>query len=129
MQDRQRYSTGSVWEQAIGFSRSIRVGNLVFTAGTVAADENGIIQGETCFEQCCYIIDKLALALTSVGSDLSHVIRVVCYLVDLNDADDFTKAHNKYFAAVKPATTCIEVSKLFGTGTKVEMEFTAIAPE
>ena len=101
---------------------------MVFTAGTIAADKDGVVQGETCFEQCCYILDKLSQALTSLGSELAHVVRVVCYLVDLNDADDFTKAHSKYFMAIKPATTCVEVSKLFGARARVEIELTAVVP-
>jgi len=128
MTNRQHISTGNPWERAIGFSRAVRVGPFVFTAGTIASDEQGVIQGADCYEQCCYILDKLAGVLKSAGSDLSHVVRVVCYLTDLADSDGFTRAHSEYFAAVKPATTCVAVRELFGDGSVVEIELTAITP-
>ena len=129
MKDRQLISTGNPWERSICFSRVVRVGNLVFTAGTLAADETGEIHGETCYAQACYILDKLAAVLKESGSGLEHVVRVVSYLVDLDEADGFTQAHAEYFKDVRPAATCVEVSRLFGTGAKIEMELTAVVPD
>jgi len=128
MTDRQRISTGNPWERSIGFSRAVRVGPFVLTAGTIASDEHGVIQGESCYEQCCYILDKLAGVLKQAGSDLAYVVRVVCYLVDLADSEDFTRAHSEYFGEIKPATTCLAVKELFGQEARVEIELTAINP-
>lgn len=129
MHDRTRYSTNNPWEHRIGFSRAVRAGNLVFTAGTIAADEQGLVHGASCYSQCRYILDKLSGVLREAGSDLKHVVRVVCYLVDLADGDEFTRAHHEYFSEIRPATTCIGVSELFGDGARVELELTAIVPE
>lgn len=129
MTDRMHFSTGNPWERSVGFSRAVRVGPFVLTAGTVASDEHGVIHGSTCYEQCCYILDKLAGVLRRAGSDLGHVVRVVCYLIDLADSDDFTRAHSEYFSAIKPATTCVAVRELFGEGSRVEIELTAIDPQ
>lgn len=129
MKDRQHISTGNPWERSICFSRAVRAGNLVFIAGTIAADENGVIHGETCYDQACYILDKLSDVLAQAGCGLSHVVRVVCYLVDLSEADGFTKAHAHYFESVRPAATCVEVSRLFGNGAKIELELTAVLPD
>ena len=129
MDERRNYSTGNPWERQIGFSRAVRVGNLVFTAGTLAADEDGVIHGATCFEQCCYILDKLGSVLRELGSDLRHVVRVVCYLVDLYDSEDFARAHAQYFGEVRPAATCIEISGLFAEDALVELELTAVIPQ
>lgn len=129
LNDRSHFSTGNPWERQIGFSRAVRVGNLVFTAGTLAADEDGVIHGATCFEQCCYILDKLARVLREAGSDLNHVVRVTCYLVDLYDGDDFARAHAEYFGTIRPATTCVEVSGLFSEDAMVEIELVAVVPE
>jgi len=129
MADRSHYSTGNPWERQIGFSRAVRVGNIVLTAGTIASDEQGIIQGDTCYEQCCYILLKLEGVLREAGSELSHVVRVVCYLVDLADANGFTQAHLEFFGEIRPATTCVQVAGLFGEGARVEIELTAVVPE
>ena len=128
MTDRQHFSTGNPWERAIGFSRAVKVGPFVLTAGTIASNEQGEIQGETCYEQCCYILDKLAGVLKNAGCDLAQVVRVVCYLTDLVDSDDFRRAHSEYFSEIKPATTCVAVKELFGEGSRVEIELTAINP-
>lgn len=128
MTDRQHYSTGNPWERAIGFSRAVKIGPFVLTAGTIASDEHGEIQGETCYEQCCYILDKLAGVLQRAGCDLAQVVRVVCYLIDLADSDDFKRAHSEYFSDIKPVTTCVAVKELFGQGSRVEIELTAINP-
>ena len=129
MQDRSHYSTGNPWERRIGFSRAVRVGNLVVTAGTIASDAEGRVQGATCYEQCCYILGKLAGVLREAGSDISHVVRAVCYLVDLADGEDFTRAHREWLGEIRPATTCIGVSQLFGDGARVEIELTAVIPD
>lgn len=129
MQDRSYYSTGNPWERRIGFSRAVRVGNLVVTAGTIASDTEGRVQGATCYEQCCYILEKLSGVLREAGSDLSHVVRVVCYLVDLADGEDFTRAHREWLGEIRPATTCVGIKQLFGDGARVEIELTAVIPE
>lgn len=129
MQDRSHYSTGNPWERRIGFSRAVRVGNLVVMAGTIASDTEGRVQGATCYEQCCYILEKLSGVLREAGSDISHVVRVVCYLVDLADGEDFTRAHREWFGEIRPATTCVGIKQLFGDGSRVEIELTAVIPE
>lgn len=126
MKDRERFTTGNPWERSVGFSRAVRVGPFVLTAGTVASDEQGVIHGESCYEQCCYILDKLSGVLKRAGSDLGHVVRVVCYLVDLADSEDFTRAHHEYFGEIRPAATCVAVKQLFGEGSRAEIELTAI---
>src|SRR5688572_6415251 len=92
------FTSGTAWEQATGYSRIIRVGELVFTAGTVAADEHGTIHGSSCYEQCCYIFEKLQRLLAQADCTLDDVVRTVCYLIDLADADDFCRAHAEYLA-------------------------------
>lgn len=129
MTDRRHFTTGNPWERRIGFSRAVRVGNLVFTAGTIASDADGRIQGADCYQQCCYILQKLAGVLGEAGSDICHVVRVVCYLIDLSDSEGFTRAHSEWFGEIRPATTCVAVKQLFGDGARVEIELTAVIPE
>lgn len=126
MNERQHFSTGNPWEREIGFSRAVRVGDIIFTAGTVASDEDGNIHGSDCYEQCCYILEKLSRVLEQAGGSLRDVVRVNCYLTGLVHAPGFTRAHAQYFGEIKPAATCVAVNGLFGDGAVVEMELTAM---
>jgi enamine deaminase RidA (YjgF/YER057c/UK114 family) len=127
--ERKLISTGNPWERQVGFSRAVRAGNLVFTAGTIAADEDGVIHGQTCYEQCCYIFDKLGRVLREAGSDIAHTVKVVCYLTDLYDFEEFARAHAEYFSAIRPATTCVEISDLVSEDALVELEIVAVIPQ
>jgi enamine deaminase RidA (YjgF/YER057c/UK114 family) len=126
---RQNFSSGNIWENRAGFSRVVRVGNFVQTAGTVAVNENGIAQGDGCFEQCAWITKLLEGIMLQAGARLADVVKVTAYLKDINDADEFTRFHHEYFANTGPAATCVVVRDLFGVGTVVELEFLAIVSE
>jgi enamine deaminase RidA (YjgF/YER057c/UK114 family) len=125
--DIQRIRTGTPWEEQVGFSRIVRAGNMVWTAGTIASDEQGRIHGADCYEQCCFIFDKLARALAQAGSRLDHALKVTCYLTGLEHADGFTRAHQQYLGHVKPACTCVAIDALFG-GALAEIELTCLVP-
>ncbi len=129
MVERKNVSTGNPWEKSVGFSRVVRCGDLVYTAGTIAADRQGVIHGNDCYSQCCYIFNKLRDAMSEVDCQLEDVVKVVAYLTDLADADGFTKAHHEYLGGTLPATTCVQVAGLFGDGALVELELTAISTD
>src|SRR5690606_38980369 len=93
--------------------------------GTVAVDSEGRLQGETAYEQCCFIFRRLAGVLEEAGSGLDQVVKVTCYLVDKADAEAFGRAHFEHLGEVRPAATCVVVKELFGEGTRVEIELTA----
>lgn len=118
----ERLSTNNPWERAVGFSRAVKAGGFVFVAGTIASDEEGTIHGTTCYEQCCYIFRKIEAVIGS----LEQVVRCVAYLVDPQDEPDFTRAHQEFLGPARPATTCVVVQKLFGQGSRVEIELTAL---
>lgn len=121
-----RYSTGNVWEESVGFSRAIRVGNTILTAGTVAADESGRIHGSDCYEQCMYIFAKLEKAIAALGGKMSDVVKTTCYLTQLGDAPGFTRAHSEIFGETRPIATSVQVAGLFGDGALAEIELVAI---
>lgn len=128
MNDRAHFSTGNPWERSVGFSRAVRVGQTVYTAGTLASDADGNIHGADCYEQCCYIFDKLKAVLEQAGAGLKHVVKVTAFVVALEDAEGFTRAHSEYLGEVRPATTCVIVSGLFHPEARVELELTAVLP-
>jgi enamine deaminase RidA (YjgF/YER057c/UK114 family) len=121
----QRVRTGTIWEETVGFSRVIRAGAMVWTAGTVAADETGTIHGADAYEQCCFIFEKLGRALGQAGSGLDDVVKVTAFITGIEHADGFTRAHKQYLGHVQPACTCVVISELFGDAL-VEIELFAL---
>ena len=126
--DRSHYSTGNPFERSVGFSRALRVGQTVYTAGTLASDADGKIHGADCYAQCCYVFDKLAAVLEQAGSALDQVVKVVAYIVSIADADGFSRAHAERLGEVKPVATCVVVSALFHPAARVEIELVAVIP-
>ena len=126
---RQHFSTGNIWEQKAGFSRAIRVGKTIYTAGTVAVNENGIAQGDGCYEQCAWITRLLEGVLKQAGAALSDVVKVTAFLKDIRDADEFTQFMHDFLGETAPVATCVVVRDLFGIGTVVELEFVAIVSD
>src|SRR5687768_16039419 len=108
----QRVRTGTPWETNVGFCRVLRAGNIVWTAGTVAADEQGQMHGSDTYEQCCYIFEKLQRALSEVGSSLDHAVKVTSYITDIEQAEGFTRAHKQYVGRAEPVCTCVVVAAL-----------------
>ncbi|MEZ5338777.1 MAG: Rid family hydrolase [bacterium] len=125
MPNRRNFTTGNPWEQAAGFSRAVLSGDTIYTAGTVAVNREGIVQGANCYEQCRFICSLLEGVLKQAGATLSDVIQVRCYLIDKADAEQFTRFMAEVFGQIAPAATCVIVSGLFGEGTLVELEFVA----
>jgi enamine deaminase RidA (YjgF/YER057c/UK114 family) len=124
----KRICSGTPWEDKVGYCRVLRAGNLVWTSGTVAADDQGAIHGSDVYEQCCYIFEKLQRALSDAGSSLDHAVKVTSYITDIDQADGFTRAHKQYVGEAQPVCTCVVVAGLF-CDALVELEVTAIIPQ
>ena len=127
--DRQLVSSGSEWEQAVGFSRAIRVDRFVSVSGTTATDSRGHPVGIGRVEvQTEYIIRKIEHALHEVGATLNDVVRTRIYVIHAGDWEAIGRVHGKYFGEIRPANTLIEVSKIVGEEYLVEIEADAILP-
>lgn len=127
MTERQRVDTGTVWEQHFGYSRAIRVGDLVFVAGTTATDDAGQLVGRDDPEaQARVIIEKIGRALAAVGASLTDVVRTRVYLTRADDWAAVGRAHGHYFGQTRPANTLVEVSALIGDGYLVEIDADAV---
>jgi enamine deaminase RidA (YjgF/YER057c/UK114 family) len=114
----------------VGYSRAVKVGNIIEIAGTTAVDEHGNIYGENnAYEQTTYILKKLEKFLTIAGASMSHVVRTRMYVTDISLWEEIGKAHSAFFKHIKPAATMVEVSKLISPELLVEIEATAIIPE
>jgi enamine deaminase RidA (YjgF/YER057c/UK114 family) len=125
--NRQLVSSGTVWEGIVGYSRAVRVGNLVVTAGTTATDDDGAVVGRgDPGAQTDFIIQKIERALNEAGASLRDVIRTRIYLTNADDWEAVGRVHGRYFADIRPANTLIEVSRLVGDDYLVEIEAEAV---
>lgn len=127
MSKRQRISSGTIWEERVGYSRAVRVDNFVFVSGTTATDDDGNVVGIGDPEaQARFILKKIGSALEEAGSSLRDVVRYRCYVTDADDWEQMAPALHEVFGDVRPANTLFEVSRLIGSGYLVEIEADAI---
>lgn len=125
--DRQLISSGSPWEPKVGYSRAVRVGQMVFVAGTLAADESGtIIAPGDAYAQTRYAIQKIERALAQAGAGLHHVVRTRIFVRRIEDFDAVGRAHGEFFASIRPACTMVEVGRFAAPDGLVEIEADAV---
>lgn len=128
--DRQLVSSGVVYESLVGYSRAVRVGTWVSVAGTTAARlEGGPVGGSDIAEQTREAIRRIAEALDQVGAGLEHVIRTRIFVTDISRWEEVGRVHGEFFAAVRPASSMLEVSALIDPQLLVEIEADAIITE
>lgn len=123
---RKNISSGAVWENVVGYSRAVRVGNIIEVAGTTAVEGEKIIAPGNVYEQTKYSIRKIESALIEAGSSLEDVVRTRLYVTDISKWEEAGKAHGEFFGTIKPAATLVEVSALIHPDLVVEIEVTAI---
>lgn len=127
MSDRQVILSGGPWEEVIGYSRAVRVGNFVSVAGTTAAEPNGTIHGgDNAYLQARRCFEIIAKALEEAGSGLQDVVRTRMFVTDISRWEEFGRAHGEFFKQVKPAATMVEVSRLIDPAILIEVEVDAI---
>lgn len=129
MSDRQVILSGGPWEERIGYSRAVRVGNFVSVAGTTAAEPNGTIYGgDNAYLQARRCFEIIAKALEEAGSRIEDVVRTRMFVTDISRWEEFGRAHGEFFKHVKPAATMVEVARLIDPAILIEIEVDAIIP-
>lgn len=124
---RTNYSSGAKWEDIVGYSRAVKVGNIIEVTGTVAVDQNGKPVGLTdAYEQTKFIIQKIEKILEQAGATLNDVVRTRMFVTDISRWEEYGKAHGEFFSGIKPCTSMIEVKGLIEPDYLIEMEATAI---
>ncbi len=124
---RTSVSGNSPWEGRIGFSRAVRVGNVVHVSGTTGMGDDGQIVGRgDVYAQTVQAIRNVERALRGVGAELADVVRTRMFVTDIGRWEEVSRAHGEFFREIRPAATMIEVRQLIDPDMLVEIEVEAI---
>ncbi len=123
---RKNISSGAKWEDIVGYSRAVRVGNIIEVAGTTAVEGDKVMFPFDEYNQTQYILLKIQQALEDAGASITDVVRTRIYVTNIDKWEEVGKAHGEVFAHIKPATTMVEVAGLIQPDLVVEIEATAI---
>ena len=119
-------SSSAKWENIVGYSRAVRVGNVIEVSGTVASDGNNVVGKNDVYLQTKFILKKIESGLKEAEASLNDVVRTRIYVRDISKWREVAKAHQEVFGNIKPATSMVEVTSLISPEYLVEIEATAI---
>jgi enamine deaminase RidA (YjgF/YER057c/UK114 family) len=115
-------SSGSPFEDSVGYARAVRVGPLVVVAGTTAP-------GDGFAAQTREVLRRIEIALTHAGASMTDVVRTRMFVTDISRWEDVAAVHAEVFGDVRPVATMVEVSGLISPELCVEIEVDAyVAP-
>jgi enamine deaminase RidA (YjgF/YER057c/UK114 family) len=116
----------SPFEGRFGFSRVARVGSFVIVGGTTSVSPDGVVIGETPYEQTVEIFRKIEHELGRLGATLADVVQNRIYVTDISRGAEVGRAHGELFAEVRPLMTMVEVSALIDPRMLIEIETVAV---
>jgi enamine deaminase RidA (YjgF/YER057c/UK114 family) len=122
-------SSGAVWEDLVGYSRAVRIGNQVEISGTTSVEGETVMGEGDLYLQTIFIFQKIEKILIEAGASLNDVVRTRMYVTDISKWDEAGRAHSEFFKDIKPATSMIEVSRLIKPELLIEIEVSAIIQE
>ncbi|MBX2962897.1 MAG: RidA family protein [Cyclobacteriaceae bacterium] len=127
---RKNFSTGAKWEDIVGYSRAVLVGNHLEVTGTVAVNESGMLVGkDNVYEQTRFVLQKIEKVIADAGFRLGDIVRTRIFVTDISQWEEVGRAHREFFHNIKPATTLVEVKALISPEYLVEIEASAIRQE
>ncbi len=130
MTTRMNISSGGPFEAIYEYSRAVRVGNLVFVAGSTAMQPDGSVAGVgDPYAQTLQTLQTIETALQQAGASLKDVVRTRAFATNLEHTEAIGKAHAEVFGSIRPAATLVEVSRLVHPDMLIEIEADAVLDE
>lgn len=124
---RTNFASGAKWEDIVGYSRAVRIGQTIEVTGTVAVDEEqNLVGGDSAYAQTVFILQKIEHILHRAGASLKDVVRTRMFVTDIRRWEEYGKAHGEFFREIRPCTTMVEVHRLIDPAFLIEIEATAI---
>ena len=124
--DRQRFSSGTAWEEMAGYSRAVRVGERILVSWTTATDEKGqLVGGDDPAAQTRYAIQKIERAIRALGGELSDVVRTRVFVSNIDNWEPVARTHGEFFRDIRPVNSLVE-ARLVGPQYLVEVEAEAV---
>lgn len=119
-------SSGAKWEDIVGYSRAVKIGNIIEIAGTTSVEGGKVIGVNDAYLQTKVILQKIERALIETGASLKDVVRTRMFVTDISKWEEVGRAHGEFFRDIKPVTSMVEVKALISPEMLIEIEATAI---
>ncbi len=131
MATRKNISSGSPFEPTFGYSRAVRVGNMVFVSGSTAIQPDGTVTGVgDPYAQAAQALETIEKALVQAGGSMKDVVRTRIFSTDLmGHLEALSKAHSEVFGEIRPASTGVEIARLAHPDLLIEIEADAVIEE
>jgi enamine deaminase RidA (YjgF/YER057c/UK114 family) len=127
--ERKRVPSERIWSK-VGYSRAIRVGNVIEVAGTSAsAPGGGIVAPGDMYGQAKYCIEVICNAIEELGGKVEDVVRTRVFITDISKWEEAGRAHGEVFGQIQPASAFVGVNELLHPDLMIEIEATAIVQQ
>ena len=124
----RRFSSGTAWEPAVGYSRAVAAGDFAYVSGCTSVDGARFVHPGDAYAQTVQAISNATVGLAGLGASLSDVVQTRMYVTDISRWQEFGRAHGEAFGEVRPATTMVQVAALIEPEMLVEIEVVAYRP-
>jgi enamine deaminase RidA (YjgF/YER057c/UK114 family) len=127
MTTRTNISSGAPYEPIFGYSRAVKVGNMIFVSGSTAIQPDGSVAGVgDPYAQTIATLRTIERALQQGGASLQNVVRTRMFATSIAHVDAIGKAHAEFFRDIRPASTLVEISRLVHPDMLIEIEADAV---